>query len=121
MFVPALESAYELVYEEGLVYVYEGIRRQYDKEEPYIKRLKRRYRKLMPLKQQILSARSEEQWRSSFSFLYPYLEPLFVSDLVKKRRLTRREQQALIEKVDCAERLGIHPDCVIIYTHWEAY
>lgn len=115
MYVPALEIAYQ----EETIYVYDGIRRLEEGESAEVKRLKQRYRRIVPQKDAVLASCSEE-WKS-FSFLYPLLKPLFVSDLARKKKLTQREQQALMEKARYAGLLGVHPDRIIVHTAWEAY
>lgn len=111
MRIPALEITYQ---QDDMIYVHEGIR-QREEEAADVKHLKRRYRKINPQKDEVLAV------YKFFSFLYPLLKPLFVSDLVKKKKLTQREQQALREKIHYAELLGVHPDCVIVCNMWEAY
>ncbi|MEW6769973.1 MAG: hypothetical protein AB1330_01085 [Bacillota bacterium] len=93
---------------------YRGIQ-VHAKEEPRsIKELKKMYRSYLPF-------RFTGEVEAKYSFMYPFRHLVYVTDLVRKRKLTPREQQILQEKHWVASEFGVHPDKVIIHTMWESY
>lgn len=97
-----------------------------DKEKPPIfnhktfdiSEYRKKYKHLTPKKEQVLAKLS----RDSFHFLFPYVQPVFVTDVLKTKDkdITSRQYHALIEKIRIAEEFGVHPDEVIIYDLWGA-
>ncbi|AOQ24755.1 hypothetical protein MTAT_04460 [Moorella thermoacetica] len=79
---------------------------------------RRRYRKLESHKEKVL----ERLNKANFHFLYPHVQPVFVTDVLKlkDKEITPRQYGALIKKICLAEELGVHPDEIIIYNIWGA-
>jgi tRNA A37 methylthiotransferase MiaB len=87
------------------------------KEEELAKDIRYRYANLIPQK-----PRTEEE-EQIVTTVYPHLwmQPVYVSDILRKKKLTPREQSILIEKVSVAEQNGCHPDCVFCHAPYESY
>jgi hypothetical protein len=82
-----------------------------------INSVKRRYVNLMPLK-----PKTEAELREvAMAFPRSWMQPVFVSDLVRKKKLTAREETILVEKVRTAEFWDVHPDTIFCFTQFECY